>query len=79
MLTANWHPEKGLSNGTKAKLHSLLSPTEPFYCADGIRNAAPGQVIYLRHPPFCVTATVARNTRTADVMERAMSILFLFL
>ena len=70
MLTANLRPEKGPSNGTQAKLHSfLLSPNEPFYRANGIRDAAPDQVIYLEHPPLCVTATVPRSTTTADVME----------
>ena len=69
-LTANLRPEKGLSNGTQAKLHSLLlSPNEPSSRADEIRDAAPGQVIYLEHPPFCVSAAVPRSTTTANGME----------
>ena len=67
--TGNLRPEKGLSNGTQAKLHSLLlSPKEPSDRADEIRDAAPSQVIYLEHPPFWVTAAVPRSTTTAEGM-----------
>ena len=69
-LTANLRPQKGLSNGIQAKLHSLLlSPNEPSSRADEIRDAAPRQVICLEHPPFCVTAAVPHITTTADGME----------
>ena len=66
-LTANLRPEKGLSNGTQATLYSLfLSLNEPSYRADEIRDAAPGQVIYPEHPPFCVFTAVPHSTTTAD-------------
>ena len=69
-LTANLRPKKGLSNGTQAKLHSLLlSLNEPSYRADEILDAEPGQVIYLEHPPFCVTTAVPHSTTTVDGME----------
>ena len=69
-LTANPRPEKGLSNGTQAKLHSvLLSPNEPSYRADEICDAAPGQFIDLEHPPLCVSVAVPRSSTTADGME----------
>ena len=63
-LKANLRPEKGRSNGTQAKLRSLLlSRNEPSYRADEIRDAARAQVIYLEHPPFCVTAFLTQSNR----------------
>ena len=47
----------------------VLSPNEPSYRANEIRDAAPGQMVYLEHPPFCVTVQMPRNNTTADGME----------
>ena len=53
-------------------MHSiLLSPNEPSYRADENRDAAPGQIVFLEHPPFCVPVPVPRNNTTANGMERS--------
>ena len=65
-LTENVRPEKGLSNGTSGRVHSLvLDPEEPALTLDSISNAALGQVVFLKNPPFVVNVEIPKESTTA--------------
>ena len=52
-LTSNLRPEKGLSNGTQGRLHSIvLHADEAQSRAQEIRDARAGTVVMLEFPPF---------------------------
>ena len=52
-LTSNLSPEKGLSNGTQGRLHSIvLHDDEAQSRAQEIRDAGAGTVVMLDFPPF---------------------------
>ena len=53
-LTSNLRPEKGLSNGTQGRLHSIvLNADEAQSRGQEIRDAAAGTIVMLEFPPFC--------------------------
>ena len=58
-LTSNLRPEKGLSNGTQGRLHSIvLHADEAQSRAQGKRDARAGTVVMFEFPPFCVTIAI---------------------
>ena len=58
-LTYNIRPERGLSNGTRATVHSVvLSEHEPETTAQLLERSNPAQVITLQHPPLTVNVAV---------------------
>ena len=59
-ITANLRPERGLSNGTEGKLHSIvLSMEEPPLTRDAFMHARPGEIVRLQFPPYAVLVSIA--------------------
>ena len=58
-LASNLRPEKGLSNGTQGRLHSIvLHAYEAQNRAQELRDAGAGTIVMLEFPPFCVTIAI---------------------
>ncbi len=65
-ITFNVRPERGLSNGTRCRLHSLvLAEEEPEESRLSLQLARPGQCLVLRHPPFAVIVALPRTAVVA--------------
>ena len=58
-LKSNLRPEKGLSNGTQGRLHSIvLHADEAQSRGQEICDAAAGTIVMLEFPPVCVTIAI---------------------
>ena len=69
-LTSNLRPEKGLSNGTQGRLHSIvLHADEAQSRAQEIRDARAGNVVMLEFPPFCVTIAIDASALSTGGMQ----------
>ena len=69
-LTSNLRPEKGLSNGTQGRLHSIvLHADEAQSRAQEIRDARAGTVVMLEFPPFCVTIAIDASALSTGGMQ----------
>ena len=69
-LTSNLRPEKGLSNGTQGRLHSIvLHADEAQSRAQEIRDAGAGTVVMLDFPPFCVTIAIDASALSTSGMQ----------
>ena len=59
-ITANLRPERGLSNGTEGKLHSIvLSMDEPPLTRDAFLHAQAGEIVRLQFSPYAVLVSIA--------------------
>ena len=71
-LTYNIRPQRGLSNGTRAFIHSIvLNDNEPLETIHKCRTARPGEVVTLQHPPLVVNVTVAGAHFNIDALNNA--------
>ena len=69
-LTSNLRPEKGLSNGSQGRLHSIvLHADEAQSRAQEIRDARVGTVGMLEFPPFCVTIAIDASALSTGGMQ----------
>ena len=69
-LRSNLRPEKGLSNSTQGRLHSIvLHADEAQSRAQEIRDVRPGTVVMLEFPPFCVTIAIDASALSTDGMQ----------
>ena len=69
-LTSNLRPEKGLSNGTQGRLHSIvLHADEAQSRAQEIRDAGAGTLVMLDFPPFCVTIAIDASALSTSGMQ----------
>ena len=69
-LTGNSRPEKGLSNGTQGRLHSIvLHADEAQSRAQESPDARAGTVVMLEFPPFCVTIAIDASALGTSGMQ----------
>ena len=69
-LTSNLRPEKGLSNGTQGRLHSIiLHADEAHSRAQEIHDAGAGTLVMLEFPPFCVTIAIDASALSTSGMQ----------
>ena len=79
-LTSNLRLEKGLSNGTQGRLHSIvLHADEAQSRAQEIRDAGAGSVVMLEFPPFCVTVAIDASALSTKECNTTMHQRSLFL
>ena len=70
-LTSILRPEKGLSNGTQGRLHSIVLHAEEAQSgAQEIRDAGAGTVVMLDFPPFYVTIAIDASALSTSGMQR---------
>ena len=68
--TSNLRPEKGLSNGTQGRLHSIVLHADKAQSrAQVIRDARAGTVVMLEVPPFCVTIAIDASALSTGGMQ----------
>ena len=69
-LTSNLRPEKGLSNGTQGRLHSIVVHAEEAQSrAQEIRDASAGTVVMLKFPPLCDTIAIDASAYSTSGMQ----------
>ena len=69
-LTSNLRPEKGLSNGTQGRLHSIvLHADEAQSRVQEVPDAGAGTVVMLVFPPFCVTIAIDASALSTGGMQ----------
>ena len=69
-LTSNLRPEKGLSDGTQGRLHSIvLHADEAQSTTQEIRDARAGTVVMLDFPPFCFIIAIDASGLSTGGMQ----------